>query len=200
MKNIPSLHVLLVVLLLSHTGCKKALEALTENNNQVIENGFARFVIRSGQQFCDQNAYKQVAFSQLKFTVRFDSSAIYTTQDPSNQYDINKLFGFSDNDSDHHQFSARYGWRWSDNQLRLFAYVYNQGAVISKELGSFAIGSEINCSIEAANTNYTFTTNGAVERLPRMATTAMAKGYQLYPYFGGDERAPHEIRIWIKQL
>ncbi|MEO5783498.1 MAG: hypothetical protein ABIQ07_09520 [Ginsengibacter sp.] len=35
--------------------------------------------------------------------------------------------------------------------------------------------------------------------LPRTSTTAKAIGYKLYPYFGGDETAPHEIDIWIKE-
>jgi hypothetical protein len=33
-----------------------------------------------------------------------------------------------------------------------------------------------------------------------MATTPKGQGYQLYPYFGGDETAPHDINIWIKNL
>jgi hypothetical protein len=40
--------------------------------------------------------------------------------------------------------------------------------------------------------------NGITTQLPRLATTEKAKGYQLYPYFGGDEAAPHQVNIWIK--
>jgi len=36
--------------------------------------------------------------------------------------------------------------------------------------------------------------------MPRESTTTMAEGYQLYPYFGGDETAPHDIFIWIEKL
>jgi hypothetical protein len=35
--------------------------------------------------------------------------------------------------------------------------------------------------------------------MPRLASTRKAKGYQLYPYFGGDEVAPHLINIWVKE-
>ncbi len=38
------------------------------------------------------------------------------------------------------------------------------------------------------------------ELLPKLSTTPLAKGYLLYPYFGGDEVAPHDINIWIKTL
>jgi hypothetical protein len=34
--------------------------------------------------------------------------------------------------------------------------------------------------------------------MPRAAATVKAKGYRLYPYFGGDETAPHDITISIR--
>lgn len=86
--------------------------------------------------------FAPVEYAELKFVVKFDSSAIYNTVDPSNQYDINKLYGFSDNDSLHQRYSARFGWRWSDNALRIFAYVYNSGVRSSKELGAILPGTE----------------------------------------------------------
>jgi hypothetical protein len=110
------------------------------------------------------------------------------------------LYGFSDNNADHHQYSARFGWRWSDKALRLFAYIYNKGLVTSQELTTIEIGSEVICSIKVTSTNYLFTVNDITTQLPRMATTEKAKGYQLYPYFGGDEVAPHQINIWIKNV
>jgi hypothetical protein len=42
--------------------------------------------------------------------------------------------------------------------------------------------------------------NDAHLTLPRTSTTPLAKGYLLYPYFGGDETAPHAIKIAIKSL
>jgi hypothetical protein len=132
--------------------------------------------------------------------VKFDSSAIYQTIDPSNQYDINKLFGFSDNNGPHHVFSARIGWRWSDNALRLFGYIYNNGVQENKEIAAIPIGKEIGCKIKTTSANYIFTVDGNTIAMPRLSTTPLAKGYQLYPYFGGDELAPHDITILIKEL
>ena len=182
--------------------CNKATNALVEKavlgNNNAAQ--FTKHVIQQGKQYCEGNLYKQLELNEMKFLVKFDSTAIYQTKSAENQYDINKLYGFSDNNSDHHQFSARFGWRWSSSALRLFAYVYNAGSVISEELTSIAIGAEINCSIKVTPTNYMFTVNGVITQLPRMAATEKAKGYQLYPYFGGDEVAPHQINIWIKNI
>ena len=183
------------------TGCHKMADALIDKGTAAPpSNQFVTYTIQKGNNYCDQNGYRQISLSEMKFVVRFDSTAIYETQSPENQFDINKLYGFSDNNTDHHQYSARFGWRWSGNALRLFAYVYNAGSVTSKELTTINIGTEVNCSIKVTPTNYLFTVNGITTQLPRMATTEKAEGYQLYPYFGGDEVAPHEINIWIKNL
>ena len=191
------------VILFSIVSCQKEMEAvlpIEKIKAQIPSKPFTRYTIGAGQQFCSGNTFLQTSYSEMKFIAKFDSSAIYTTQDPSNQYDINKLYGFSDNNAQHHQFSARFGWRWSDQKLRLFGYVYNNGVRDSRELGVVPIGAEINCGIKISSTAYIFTLNGTTDSLLRSATTVKAEGYKLYPYFGGNETAPHEINIWLKEL
>ncbi len=39
-----------------------------------------------------------------------------------------------------------------------------------------------------------------MEIMPRASTTVKSSGYKLYPYFGGDEFAPHDVRVWIKEV
>ena len=158
------------------------------------------YTIKKGEQYCDKNSFQQVSISELKFTVRFDSSAIYQTIDASNQGDINKLYGFSDNNAAHHEFSARFGWRWNNNQLQIFAYNYNNGVMSFQQMGTVNIGEENNCSIKVVGKIYVFTLNQTSITMPRASTTATGSGYKLYPYFGGDEMAPHDIRIWIREL
>jgi hypothetical protein len=187
--------------LLFLSGCKKAVDAIIEKGtSSPTTSGFVKYTIAKGQKYSGQSGYKTIETGEMKFIVKFDSSAVYQTKLAENQYDINKLYGFSDNNSEHHQYSARFGWRWSGNALRLFAYIYNEGAVSSKELSIVDIGKEINCSIQVTSSSYLFTINGVTERMPRMAATPKGKGYQLYPYFGGDEATPHDINIWIKSL
>jgi hypothetical protein len=161
---------------------------------------FIKYTIRAGQQYCDQSTYKQVSYNELKFIVKFDSTAIYQTVSANNQLDVNKLYGFSDNNDDHHQFSARFGWRWSGGGLHLFGYTYNSGEMNYEELGAINIGTEYTCSIKITPDNYIFTLNNASKNMSRASVTATAAGYKLYPYFGGDEVAPHDINIWIKEL
>ena len=183
------------------TGCNKMANAIIDKSTSPnSSNQLIKHTIQQGNHYCDANTFRQIKLSEMKFTARFDSTAIYQTRSAENQYDINKLYGFSDNNANHQQYSARLGWRWSDGALRLFAYIYNAGQVSSKELTTVSIGSEINCSIKLTSENYVFTVNDVTTQLPRMATTETAEGCQLYPYFGGDEAAPHQINIWIKNL
>jgi hypothetical protein len=192
------------------TSCQKTVElaALTSEPSvktvtipQTPAAGFTKYTILKGQQYCDINSFAKVEYEELKFVVKFDSSAIYRTINPENQADINKLFGFSDNNAQHHQFSARFGWNWDLEQgLCLYGYIYNDGVRSAKLLGSVEIGKEHTCSIKVAGSNYIFTLNGQSVTMPRTSPTAKATGYRLYPYFGGDEFAPHTIGIWIKEL
>ena len=121
--------------------------------------GFVTYTIKAGAHYASHDLYKSVATKNFSFLVRFDSSAIYKSVTAENQYDINKLYGFSDNDSAHHRYSARFGWRWSDGALRLFVYVYNAGLVSSIELGVVTIGATLQCSIGVAADHYDFYCN-----------------------------------------
>jgi hypothetical protein len=128
-------------------------------------NTFTTYTIRKGQHNCDQSTLKSVSTSEMKFAVKFDQSAIYQTVNPENQYDINKLWGFSEG-FNHQTHSARIGWAWNENALRLYAYVYANGIRHSQEIAPVAIGSEITCGIKLAGNTYVFTVNGNSVTLP----------------------------------
>lgn len=183
--------------------CSKAIENpqnVSSSKQPSTTTAFVQYTILKGDQYCDKSNFVPVKLKQLSFKVKFDSSAIYKTSIASNQLDINKLLGFSDNNATHHEFSARFGWRWSDNALRIFAYDYNNDTMSFKELGAVEIGKENSCSITVSGDKYIFSLNGTETIMPRASNTIEAEGYQLYPYFGGDESAPHTISIWIEML
>lgn len=188
------------VLLLLLCGCSKVDALIELTSAPKSADGFVQYTINSGQHSATNNQYKKVETDTLRFVVKFDSTAIYTSSSKENQYDINKLYGFSDNGADHHQYSARFGWAWHDGALHLYAYVYNEGKRESRRLGAVPIGTEIACMLAVNATQYVFSYGDVKQQLPRTSTTPKAKGYQLYPYFGGDEVAPHNINIWIKNL
>ena len=183
---------------LSLAGCRKI--DLTPKKRNHTPGKAITYIIRQGNHECDQHTYASVQYTEQKFKVMFDSSAIYKALTPGNQYDIHKLFGFSDNNADHHSYSARFGWRWENNSLKIFSYVYNNRVLSKKEIMILKIGTIYNCSIAVSKEQYLFTVNEVSVSMPRLSTTATGNGYKLYPYFGGDETAPHDIRIWIKEL
>ncbi len=202
------LNMLFTVLLF--IGCTKTIDQPVDNNPIAEEVATAKggpskpaqystFTIQQGAHYCDQNSLKSIRTSEMKFMVKFDNSAIYQTVDPVNQYDINKLWGFTEGINNQYN-SARIGWSWNNDALRLYGYVYANGTRHYQEITSVAIGSEITCSIKLAGSTYVFTANGIAISLPRGLSTSQACGYQQYPYFGGDEVAPHLITILIKSL
>lgn len=192
------------IAVLIFSSCSKQIDTTdtatsTKKGSETVSNQYIQYTIQKGQQYCDKSVFVPVKCNQLSFKVKFDSSAIYKTVADSNQSDINKLYGFSDNNAAHHEYSARFGWRWSDNALRLFAYDYNNSVMSFKELGIVQIGVKNSCSIKVSGNEYVFTLNGAETKMPRASTTTLAEGYKLFPYFGGNELAPHNISIWIEE-
>ncbi len=188
--------------LLLFTSCNKTVDQLIERSltSKAETSKYLTYRIKQGEHYADHNDYSPIETSELKFVVKFDSSAIYTSKDVVNQFDINKLYGFSDNNTHHHQYSARFGWSWTNSALHLYAYVYNEGVVVKEDLGTAPLNTEISCSIKVEESDYLFRMNDKIMSMPRKSTTPKAKGYRLYPYFGGDETAPHDITIQIKNL
>ena len=180
-------------------GCSKEnLDGATDPSKTTA--GFTEYIIPAGAQYSNNEGTVAVKTTEYKFEVYFDSSAIYTLP-AADQHDINKLSGFADNAAIHLQYSARFGWRWSDTRLRLFGFVHNAGVIQEKEIGAIEIGRIYSCSIKVNGNTYVFNVDGLGSvTLPRAATTAAAEGYRLYPYFGGNNTAPHEIRLWLKYL
>ncbi|MEO5997667.1 MAG: hypothetical protein ABIN89_13085 [Chitinophagaceae bacterium] len=157
------------------------------------------YLIKKGNHYCEQNQPQLMNRNSMSAKVTFDSSAIYTSTDAGNQRDVNKLIGFSDCGNDHQQNSARLGWLWDNNKLVLYAYAYNQKARIIKTLGNFDLNKTINCSIKAEKNYYYFKADSHKDSIPRYCADFKDYRYKLFPYFGGDETAPHEITILIEE-
>ena len=182
-----------VFCLLIFGGCAKV------KTTKTADSSFILYIIKAGEQYSNNNTFMLIEnIAEMKFSAKFDSSAIYTSINPTNQYDVNKLYGFSDNNTHHHINSARIGWRWLNNRLELLGYIYNDTVRSFELIKTVSINTTINCSIKINGNKYVFTVDGTSIEMPRTATTA--SGYQLYPYFGGDEVAPHDIKIEIKHL
>ena len=108
------------VLLFTTGSCTRPEDDIYTPETTSTSGLFQLYRIPHGQHYSDQSFFIATNYDELKFTVKFDSTAVYTTQIPENQYDINKLYGFADNNAQHQEFSARIGWRWSSSLVWLY--------------------------------------------------------------------------------
>ena len=136
-----------------------------------------KYVIRKGKH--NVKRFPKILWNirAINLCFRFDSSAIYKTQNPLNQNDWNKLFGFSR--GYHHHNSIRLAWRWNPKieKIELAKYMYKKGSRSYEIIGATDINQSKTVKLEFN------------EGIPLC--------YLLYPFFGGDETAPHDIRIEI---
>jgi len=155
-------------------GCKK-----------IDISGYQLFTIKKGKHISGYR-YNSDYNNNIKFKAIFDSSAIYKTVNSTNQSDVNKLYGVSDCNKNHMEYSIRFGWRYYNNKLEILWFKHESGDF------TFGVIKEIEI-----NKSYTYTLN-VCSIIPRKCNNEY-KRYYLYPYFGGDETAPHNITIKIKK-
>lgn len=178
--------------------CEVETTTTTKTDTPVPEPASATYTIKKGGH-TTQSPLKFVETSAIRFEATFDSTAIYTTLLPGNQADINKLYGLSDCETDHHTNSARFGWRWYNGRLEIHAYTYSNKKRNTAYITSVQPGQTNRYELMLGVKAYTFQVNDTKVTLPRHCSTA-GSHYQLYPYFGGDETAPHDITIQIRDL
>lgn len=161
---------------------------------------YTSYIIKKGQHSSSNSTYKSLNTNSLKFEAVFDQSAVYQTQYANNQTDINKLYGMADCSSLHQTNSARFGWRWYNNRLEILGYIYNNGAMQYKLIGVVELGQPQRYELVLDGSSYIFRVGSLPEVVLPRGCSGTGRGYQLYPYFGGDEVAPHDITIRIKNL
>ncbi|WP_420386188.1 hypothetical protein [Roseivirga sp.] len=179
------------------------LTILVVSCNQNIDidpdTGFEVFTIPTGGH---SSIVRNEAFTGtgINVTVLFDESAEYTLDVTSDQADINKLIGFSDCHQDHQSESARLGWRWFDDELQILAYTYREGQLSFELMGAVSMNQEIDLQIRIVGDTYQYSGTGltsvTMDRTPNCET---GDNYWLWPYFGGDQPAPHEVTIKLKR-
>lgn len=164
------------------------------------ENDFLIYTIQQGEHSSGIH-YGTLQKGKIKFECKFNETAIYDLKN-SNQLDINKLYGFSDCNDQHHENSVRFGWRWDliTKKILIYAYYYNNGNRFYDELGSVNPNETHNYEIQLHDKNYLFIFDGKELYVNRTNNCNIGIYYRLYPYFGGDELAPHTIQIYIKEI
>ena len=139
--------------------------------------------------------------SRISFQFMLDESAYYESEIPENQHDVNKIYGMSDFGLRHQKYSIRLGWRYINNELQLCWLRHEQGKHSSATIRIIEPDVIYNATIDIKTFFYIIVVDGdttMVRRRPE-GNWGLIRRYYLYPYFGGNEYAPHDITIKIKE-
>src|SRR5260221_7981878 len=159
------------------------------------------FVVKKGDHYANPKLVESLQSQTLIFEAKFNASAIYNLGDNSKQSNINKLFGFSDCNSVHHDNSARFGWAWYHDQLEIYAYCYVNKERKTHRIGTVDLNKYKRYEIKIAEGNYIFRLNDETPvTIKRGNVCQTGLFYMLWPYFGGDEPAPHDVSVDIKMV
>lgn len=165
-------------------------------NCSKITDNYKSFTIREGKHR-STNALNYSKDTVFGWNIEFDSSAIYKTVDSLNQLDVNKLIGWSDCGTDHIDNSIRFGWRWLNDSLEIHWFKHELGEFSFDLIKRVSICEEHYYEMTISTWDYKMGVDGTYVHVPRNCPREYRR-YQLYPYFGGDETAPHDINIKIK--
>jgi len=139
--------------------------------------------------------------SKIEFKFILDESAVYYTEIPENQHDVNKIYGFSDFGKKHQNHSIRIGWRYIDGNIELCWLKHEEGVHLSSTIRNIELDEIYNAVIDIQTFYYVIIIDNdttLVRRRPG-GNWGLVRRYYLYPYFGGNEFAPHNITIKIKE-
>ena len=166
--------------------------------SKIDENGFKSYIIKEGKH---RSGWKWNTTRSNNFDIEviFDESVKYTTIDPLNQYDVNKLWGVSDCGKHHSENSIRFGWRWLDDNLEILWYRRHANLFSFETITIVPLNETNYMNLSIKEDSYELSVNGVTTIISRPCSKDF-KRYKLYPYFGGDEQAPHNIKIKIKEL
>lgn len=135
--------------------------------------------------------------------VIFTESCRYDLRN-DDQFDINKLYGIGYLPGGHHKDSARFGWRyWTDRgEIELSAYCYINGQRVIKHICFCGIGKTYRLQLRLLHSAYFFIclSDEFNETVDVPYTHRKKIGYRLGAYFGGNQKAPHEIKIELKKV
>src|SRR5690606_8112516 len=158
------------------------------------------FVVRKGEHYSKPRYVETLQARKLVFEATFVETAIYAFDDYY-QDSNNKLLGFSDCNSEHHENSARLGSMWLNDRLEIHAYCYANGVRNTQFIGIGTLNEPGRYEIEIKVSDYVF-------RFKDKPPVAMKRGdtcdrgvyYMLWPYFGGSMPAPHDVHVAIRVL
>lgn len=142
--------------------------------------------------------------TSFTWKVKFDESCRYDLGN-DDQFDTNKLCGIGYLPGHHHE-SARFGWRyWTDRkEIELSAYCYVNGRRVIQHICFCEIGKEYDLYLKILSTSYYLSVcESGTPTITGFTWVDHSHNkhfkYRLGLYFGGQAKAPHEIKIQLEK-
>lgn len=164
-----------IIAALAFTSCRKE------------ENGFDVFIIKEGKRHTSRRLIP--CHDYISVTFKFDSSAVYDGDEGWNE-----LFGLADDIGSQLKNSARFSWRYRNEQLEVGYVIYEKGNIKTGLLDTLQIGQEYKAAVYV-NEKYNFFINENLYQLDKEFNFGRVN-YFLFPYC--KEPAPHDIKILMR--
>lgn len=137
----------------------------------------------------------------LTFVATFSADTAYATGNPANQSDWNKLMGLTTDRI--HKNSIRIGWRWNPKtqKIELGYYGYQDGKRVMPMLADVAPGQPIECELRMSDREMYARAGTASHTETGSMNVGLPITWVLHSaYFGGDEKAPHEMHVSVSNV
>lgn len=138
--------------------------------------------------------------NSLMFSIIFTEGCDYDTSSlESDALDINKAYGISYG-FDPHWNSIRVGWRWNRTKkmIEVFWYVYSAGKRTYKHITDVALFEQVDFSITRQG-NIVYLRGNVEDKafhyIFRISDSWIR--FKMFPYFGGNKKAPCDMKIVI---
>ena len=161
------------------------------------------YVIKKGRHYAQLNINRLRIFSfrkSIEYRVMFDETSLYDTELYGDH--INKLCGMTDVNSLVHSNSIRFGWRPNNRNLQidLYAYWYDNGDRNFIFIDSVELHETHYLKLSIEKEQYRFQVENQILVIKRSKRGQFGLKMRLFPYFGGQPKAPRDIKIYLKQL
>lgn len=142
----------------------------------------------------------------IRKRISFGYGCRYNLPGTYNDEDVNKLFGIGFFPH-HHKNSARFGWHYNNDTYKIVitAYCYIDGKRVIEKMTEVPVGFAYDYELLINPFSYSLTifnpNNGMVMSEKIIPHNGVGKlSYPLSVYFGGNNKAPHDLEISMKNL
>lgn len=155
------------------------------------------YEVKKGENYFKPRALWFETADSIEMEVMFLPSCIYETKQNQNQGDWNKLFGISSLFG-RKALSYRFVWRCNIDLIEIGAYWYQNNVRGDIHIGCVKIGARIALKLSKNANSVQWFIDGQEKH--SILGKWPVLGWKLRPYFGGDESAPKNMKLFMQRI